>query len=156
MRKILVAAMVLGMLAMAGAAWAADTATVNVNAVVTGTCQFLTDGSIDFALDPSSGAGGPAVDVVGTVTQPTFWCTKNATWSITDDNGGNEIGTTHNMKHTTEPDLIPYSFTYATSGIGAGRTTPITMNISSTVLGPDYEDKSAGDYSDTVTLTVNP
>ena len=156
MKKILVAALAIGTLAMAGAAWAAETQ-VTVNAVVTGTCQFLTGGQIDFTLDPSSGGGGPAVDVaVDAVPQPTFWCTKNTTWTITDDNGDNASGTTHNMKHATAPDLIPYSFTYTATGDGEGRSSPIEMDIASTVLGVDYVDKAAGNYSDTVILTVNP
>lgn len=151
MRKILGAAMVLGMLAMGGAAWAADTATVNVNAVVTGTCQFLTDGSINFTLDPSVGG-----DVDGTVIQPTFWCTKNASYTITDDDGINESGTVHQLKHVTEPDVIPYSFTYTVTDTGQGRNTTLSMDIASTILFTDYADKAGGDYSDTVTLTINP
>ncbi len=151
MRRILVAAMVLGMLAMAGSAWAADTATVNVSAVVTGTCQFLTDGSIDFTLDPSVGG-----DVNGAVVQPTFWCTKGAAYTITDDDGVNASGTTHQMKHPIEPDVIPYTFTYTATGFGAGRSTTLTMDIASTVVDGAYADASSGNYLDTVTLTVNP
>jgi hypothetical protein len=30
------------------------------------------------------------------------------------------------------------------------------MNIASTVLGPSYTSAAAGDYSDTVTLEINP
>jgi spore coat protein U-like protein len=153
MRRILVAAMVLGMLAMAGSAWAADTATVTVNAVVTGTCQFLTDGSVDFILDPSLGG-----EVTGTVTQPTFWCTKGASYTITDDNGEYESGTTYQMKHETLDEYIPYTFDYTASatGTGAGRSTTLSLVIASTVADADYANASSGNYSDTVTLTINP
>lgn len=152
MKKILVAAMVLGLLGMAGAAWAADTAVVNVNATVVGTCQFLSDGTIAFGnLDPSV-----AGDVDGAVTQPTFWCTKNATYAITDDNGENESGTTYRMKHETLDEYIPYTFTYKDSGNGGGVSATIPMDIGSTVLGSDYSNASSGIYSDTITLTVNP
>lgn len=150
MKKILVAAMVLGLLAMGGAAWAADTQ-VTVTAVVTGTCQFLTEGTIDFALDPSTGG-----DVIGVVSQPTFWCTKNSSYTITDDDGDNASGTTHQMKHATLNEFIPYSFTYTDTGTGGGRSTTITLDIASTVVDADYANVSEGTYSDTVTLTVNP
>ena len=92
----------------------------------------------------------------GAVTQPQFWCTKNASYTITDDNGLNESGTTYQMKHASLADVIPYSFVYTATGTGSGPGTPITMNITSTVLSADYLNVAAGSYSDTVTLTINP
>ncbi len=152
MKKILFLTMVLGLaLFSVGQGVAADTATVNVSATVVGTCKFLTGGSISFTLDPSVGG-----NVSGTVTQPTFWCTKGASYTITDDDGLYELGTTHRMKHATLLEYIPYSFTYSATGTGGGPGSPITMDIASTVLGTDYINASAGNYSDTVTLTIAP
>ena len=153
MKKILVAALAIGTLLMTGAAWAADTATVNVTAVVTGTCQFLSDGSINFTLDPSVGG-----DEDGAVVQPTFWCTKGASYTITDDNGEYESGTTYQMKHETLDEYIPYTFDYTATatGTGAGRSTTLSLVIASTVADADYANASSGNYSDTVTLTINP
>jgi len=133
------------------AAVAADTANVAVNATVVGACKFNSGGTIDFTLDPSIGG-----DVNGAVTQPQFWCTKNASYTITDDNGLNDSGTTYQMKHASLADVIPYSFVYTATGTGSGPGTPITMNITSTVLSADYLNVAAGSYSDTVTLTINP
>jgi spore coat protein U-like protein len=129
-----------------------DTTTVSVGATVVGACQFNSGGSVDFGnLDPAVGG-----NATGTVTQPEFWCTKNASWSISDDDGLNESGAIQRMKHATLTEYIPYSFSYTASGSGNGPTSPITMDISASVVEADYLNASAGDYSDTVTLTITP
>jgi len=133
--------------AVAGAA----TTQVQVTANVKATCQIVSAGSVSFNLDPASGT-----TVVGTVVQPRIWCTKGTAYTIQDDNGMYEAGITHRMKHATKSEYIAYSFSYTASGTGLGKSTPITMNISSTVLGAEYIDKSEGIYKDTVTLTVLP
>jgi spore coat protein U-like protein len=145
---------------------AGDNATVNVTAEVKGTCKFLSGATLDFGdLDPSSGADKDAT------TSLTFWCTKGATYTITDNNGANRSGTTHRMKHATLTEYIPYNFCYnstgpastpcttdtaSDSGTGQGKNTSITLNISGTVVGSNYVDASAGSYSDTVTMTISP
>ena len=152
MKKWLGLTMVLGLvLGLAGVVKAGDTATVAVSANVVGTCKFLTGGSISFSLDPSVGT-----DVNGTVTQPTFWCTKGSSYAITDDDGLNESGTTHRMKHATLSEYIPYTFTYTATGTGTGRTSTVTMNIASVVASADYIDATYGSYADTVTVTITP
>lgn len=150
MKRILLI-VAIAMIALSGVASASDTATVTVSATVAGTCKFLSGGSVSFSLDPSVGG-----NVTGTVTQPTFWCTKGTNYTITDDDGGYESGTTHRMKHETLTEYIPYSFTYTSTGTGTGRTATLTMNIASSVAAADYLDASAGNYSDTVTLTITP
>ena len=152
MKKAIVILAAMAILFVSGtAAVAADTANVAVNATVVGACKFNSGGTIDFTLDPSIGG-----DVNGAVTQPQFWCTKNASYTITDDNGQNEVGTTHRMKHASLSEFIEYTFTYTATGTGAGKNSPITMNIASTVAEAQYANASAGSYSDTVTLTINP
>jgi len=156
MKKILYIAMAIGTLLMAGSTWAAppfDT-TVTVSAIVQGTCRFTSSGSVSFALDPATGGV-----VNGTVSNPTFWCTKGLAYTITDDSGLYETGPgVRRMEHTdaTITEYIPYSFSYTTSGTGNGANNPISMDITASVAAADYLDKTAGDYSDTVTLTVNP
>ena len=151
MKKMITLLMAIGMLAMASGAMAADTTTVAVSATVTGTCKFTAGGTLSFTLDPSAGG-----NVNGTVTQPTFWCTKGATYTISDNDGLNKSGTTHRMKHATLTEYVPYSFTYTTTGTGTGKSAAITMNIASTVLEADYIDASAGNYADTVTMSITP
>jgi len=153
MKKTLMAVVTIALVTMAGAAMALDTATVAVSATVVGTCKFTAGGSIPFGnLDPSVGT-----DQTPAVTQPTFWCTRGAGYTITDDDGLYESGPNLNrMKHGTLAEYIPYSFTYTAAGTGAGPANILSMNIASTVLGADYINASAGSYSDTVTLTINP
>ncbi len=141
----------LAMLVLAMPALAGDTATVNVSATVVGTCKFSSGGAVSFTLDPS--VAGP---VNGTVSQPQFWCTKGASYTLSDDDGVNASGGTQRMKHATLNEYIPYTFVYTTSGTGLGRTSPVTMDIASQVAFADFQDASAGNYTDTVTLTINP
>ena len=151
MKRIILVA-VLALMAMAGTAMAVDTQTVAVSASVVGTCKFSTGGTVAFGnLDPAAGG-----DVTGIVTQPTFWCTKGSGYTITDDNGVNESGTTFRMQQGASGNYIPYTFTYTATGTGTGKTSTLTMNIAASVLGTDYVNAQVGAYSDTVTLTINP
>jgi len=144
--------MMLAMAAMAGRAMAAGTASVGVSAtVLAGSCRFDSGGTVSFTLNHATGG-----NVIGTITQPVYRCSKDASFVISDDNGLYESGTTHRMKHATLNEYIPYSFTYTTSGTGLGNGNPVTMDIASTVVEADYMDVPAGSYSDTVTMTINP
>jgi len=136
---------------ISSAAMAGGSAVVNVNANVVGTCLFNTDGAVSFSLDPSS-----TTDVNGTVTQPQFWCTNGTTYTITDDGGLQPNGTPYEMAHTSLSAFIPYSFSYTASGTGGGKNNPINMDITATVANADFVDAPAGNYLDTVTLTINP
>jgi spore coat protein U-like protein len=136
------------------AALAADTATVGVSATVVGTCKFNSGGTIAFTLDPTSGA-----DATGTVTNPAFWCTKNASYTVSDDDGLYETGVgSRRMQHaTTTTEFIPYSFAYTATGSGTGKTTPITLTLTgATVANANFVNAAAGSYADTVTLSITP
>ncbi len=140
--------------AICNAAVAADTATVGVSANVTGTCKFNSGGSVSFTLDPSSSS-----NATGTATQPAFWCTKGASYTISDDFGINEASAgaaPRRMKHATLTEYIPYSFSYTASGTGNGKTSPISLDISASVVNADFVNASAGSYADTVTLSITP
>lgn len=155
MKKLLVLAMVLGLVLGIGVSFASDTNTVTVQANVFGTCKFLsTTSTLAFgSLDPSSGSD------VNASTTVQFWCTKNTSYSITDDDGLYESGPNGNrMRHESIPtEYIPYKFSYSpASGTGSGKTKPITLTISGSIAYTDYRDAAAGLYSDTVTLTINP
>jgi len=151
MKKLILLVVAMTIIAMSGVAIATDTALVQVSATVTGTCKFNSGGTVTFALDPATGG-----NVAGTVVQPVFWCVKGSSYSITDDDGLHKSGTTHQVKHATLADTIPYSFTYTAAGSGQGKTSPITLNIASQIVEADYVTASAGSYADTVTLTINP
>jgi len=156
MKKLLGLVMVLGLvLVFSGVAMAADTNTVTVTANVVGTCRFDTATStLGFgALDP--GIGGD----VNASTSVDFWCTRNASYSISDDDGLHESGVNGNrMEHTTTSgEFIPYTFSYnPASGTGNGRTSLITLNIGGTVTFANYQNAAVGDYADTVVLSITP
>jgi spore coat protein U-like protein len=153
MKKLVGLMIVLGLvLVLSGAAMAGDSTNVAVSANVVGTCKFLTGGIMAFGdLDPSSGVNKNAL-----VTQPTFWCTKGASYTIADDKGLYESGTTFRVKHASLAEYIPYTFTYTTTGTGNGPGSTLTMNIAGTITFADYQNSSAGSYADTVTLTITP
>jgi len=135
----------------AGSGTAAQTG-VTVSATVTGTCKFVSGGTMNFGnLDPSA-----AADVNATVSQPTFWCTRDASYTITDDGGMHISGMNRRLQGTATGEFIPITFTYTASGTGAGPANPQTMDISGQIVGTDYSGVSQDTYSDTVTLTINP
>lgn len=138
-------------LVFAGMSLAADSNTLTVQANVLGTCKFSSATSLlDFlTLDPSN----PVVVNVSATTK--FWCTKGVTTdAITSDTG---IHGAFNMKHATLADLIPYTLTLTKdAAANTGPASPRTLTIAGSVAGAAYSGVSAGSYSDTVTLTINP
>jgi spore coat protein U-like protein len=153
-KKVASVGVALTALFMSASAMAAGTNTLTVSANVVGTCKFSTATStLAFgALDPSVATN---VNAAGS-TQ--YWCTKGVTTaSIAADNGAN-FSVARRMKHTTAPaDFIPYSLTLTPSATApAGPGTPLTLALAGTVLGTDYTAVSAGNYTDTVTLTITP
>ncbi len=155
MKKSMVVFIALAVLAAGGAAWALDTNTLTVSASVVGTCKFSAPktSTLDFGpLDPSTPV------LVNGATSTQFWCTKGvSTDVISADLGANPAGATRQMKNIAGADLIPYSLTLTpVAGANAGPASPRTLNIAGSVLAADYTSKTAGSYSDTVTLTINP
>lgn len=153
MKKLLILLSAIAIISITTKAIAADTGTVNINATVVGTCKFTTNtANISVTLDPSVG---------GTVTGSgslAFWCTKNASYTVSDDDGLYETGANLNrVFNSTANEYIPYSFSYTpTSGTGNGPQNPITLSVTASFAQTDYQNASAGTYTDTVTITVNP
>lgn len=56
---------------------------------------------------------------------------------------------------TNTAEYLPYTFTYTTSGIIPLHTN-INITFTGTVRALDYQNAWAGNYSDTVTITINP
>jgi spore coat protein U-like protein len=155
MKKTLILLTIIAVGVFLGApSFAGDTGQVNINATVVGTCKFTATGgstTINVTLDPSSGS-----DVTGTGSLE-FWCTKGASYSVTDNGGLYKSGTQQRVKHSSANEYIPYSFSYTpTNGTGGGPSSPITLNVSATFTYSDYSGASAGTYTDTVTITVSP
>ena len=152
-RLILTAMAVITAVMVSGAAMAA-TNTMTVSASVVGTCRFsAATSTLAFgALDPSSAAdGGGSVNV-------NFWCTRGTAYSMTDDDGLNELAANANrMQHAvTATEYIPYSNSYVAAGTGLGATSPIALTVTGAILNADYINALEGAYADTVVLTVTP
>lgn len=154
-KLILVAA--LAITTVGSTAWgAAVTAVIGVSATVVGTCKVITTGSIAFTLDPSSGS-----DASGTVANPTFWCTRGTPFTVADDFGIHEASTNvapRRMQHSTSTtDYIPYALTYSTTAAtGQGKSTAITLTLTSGVFNVDFVNALVGSYADTVTVSITP
>lgn len=145
----LVAAALLG----SSSAFAADTANISVSATVTGACKFNSGGSLSFTLDPTSGA-----DAAPTAkTDPKFWCTNGATYTVTDNSGLYASGGARRMRHASDTTkFIPYALTYTASGTGSGKNTELTLALTSSIANADFVDAPAGSYTDTVQLSITP
>jgi spore coat protein U-like protein len=133
----------------------ADTATLDVTATVVGTCRVTVGtGTLVFGdLDVSS-----AADATANSNDIQFWCTRGASYSITDDNGLHETGTQHRLQSDTlaTAEYINYSISYTATGTGNGPQNPITLGVGGTILNADYVNAAADTYSDTVTFTITP
>lgn len=154
LRKLFILTIALGLvLVLSGVAMAAGTANVDVTATVLSRCSFKTAGAMAFgSLDPSVGSA-----VTGSPTNPTFKCTKGITYTITDDKGANEgnVNCGGNPCMTNGADYIVYSISYTASGTaaaGASQALTLTGNIAAGA----YQDASAGSYTDTFVLSINP
>jgi spore coat protein U-like protein len=156
MKKIIITAVMV--LATAGSALASGTTQLNVSATVVGTCKFSAAGtSLSFGTLPFD-ASGNALGATATAS-PTFWCTRNASYSITDDSGLNKLSPGNpRLKSATlgTPEYIAYTLAYTpATGAGNGPGTPIILNVTGTI-GTTYGSNSPDTYNDTVTLSITP
>jgi spore coat protein U-like protein len=158
MKKVLMVMVAVALVAMAGVSWAASTTNLTVNATVVGTCKFsgteptLAFGDLDPTLDTEKTA---TVDVE-------FWCTKGyvpePTFAATDGIG---LGETRYMTRSGPPpaDTIPYTIdSFILDGGTNQGPSGIRRNVTirGTVPAGSYSDKTSGDYSNTVTIGINP
>ena len=154
MRKSMTVFIVLAVLAAGGAAWASDTNTLTVNASVVGTCKFsAATSTLNFgALDPST-----PVAVNGSAA-PQFWCTKGVTTdAVSSGTGLHLTGGKNAMQDPVSLDVIPYTLSLTKNALpNTGPAAPRTLTIAGNILGADYTGKSAGNYADTVTISINP
>lgn len=138
---------------------AGDSSLVSVSATVLSRseCKFNSKtASLNFGnLDPSN----PVDQTVE--TSITFRCGGSApmaTFSITDDDGLYETGPNLNrMRHSTiTSEYLSYSLTLNPTSGTVPKNTNQTLTIRGQVKGVDYQDATAGGYSDTVVISINP
>jgi spore coat protein U-like protein len=135
---------------------AADTQNLTVSATVNAVCKFSSAAqTLSFgAFDPS--AAGP---ISGAGAAVTYKCTNGtAATGVTAGNGLNFSGS-RRMANGGATEFIAYSLSIAGdtqtgSGFGAGQDKSLT--VGGQIVAADYQNVSAGAYSDTVVLTIAP
>lgn len=139
-----------------GFATAADTQNLSVTATVSATCKFFsTAQTLTFGtVDPSS--AGP---ISGSGASVSYKCTKGtAATGVTLSTGANPQAGVRRMGNGT--DFIPYSLSL-TGGTqtGAGFGSAVTasaLTFTSAIVATDYQNVSAGSYTDTVVMSITP
>lgn len=154
MKRLFSAVIAATLVFAAGAALAADTTNLSVTANVLSTCLFnAAPADLAFgALDPNAAVNATAGSSLS------FWCTQGAAYTLGDEaNPAVGDGSFNGTLSDGGGNTIPYSIAYDNfSGNGAGRTTAIVSNLTGTILNADYINAAAGNYTDTVTFTINP
>lgn len=138
--------------ALAGTA----TGTVEVSLNVSSACA-VTAQPLDFGTTNSFSAN------IDTSSATTVKCTPGAGYTVLVSNGSNAVGTQRKLKSTTSASTVNYDLysdasrstvwtpTAGVTGTGTGLDQPMT------IYGrvPTQAAVAAGDYKDTVTVTVN-
>lgn len=126
------------------------------------TCAFQNRGLVlSFGnLDPSSASDVPNTQVQEAAQDAKKWgdCAPGVSMTLSADDGLHFSGT-RRMKRVAPagPDYIRYTLTALPTGVrGPGNGIYVSFTFAGTVLGMDYADAPAGDYEDTVQVTVTP
>jgi spore coat protein U-like protein len=135
---------------------AAETS-VDVRANIKGTCVIDQATTIDFG-DLEQGTTAPDRTAPGSVR---YWCSKGLVYSVTLGNGNNASGTQRRMKGqatTNSTEFLSYTLTSdaPATGTGAGPATLVTVALTASVRGADYNVLSVGQFMDTVVVTIAP
>jgi len=137
----------------------AESTTLSVTATVLSknNCKFDSKNStLNFgALDPGNPIDTTASISIGFVCRGSA---PMATFAVAEDDGLYETGANANrMRHTVVPtEYLSYSLTLnPTSGM-VPKNAPQTLTVSGTVRGTDYQNAYAGNYSDTVVVSLLP
>lgn len=127
---------------------------LGVGVAAAGNCKFQASSvSLNFgSLDPALGRD---VNVSAALT---FKCTKGSSWMVTDDGGLQDVPAgAYRMRHTALAAYLPYRLTYTNAtGTSQGANVIETLTIDGLIRGADFVDAYQGNYTDTVTLTINP
>jgi len=145
--KAAIAAGILGLASMG--AQAAGTHTIAVSATVQGIC-IVTGGNTNSTLQwgTINGSTGP---FTATWSGGNFRCTNGSAYTVTSNDGLWETaagGANNRMKLSSAADC--------TTATGTGLANDISFNVTGTTTAADLISAPAGNYADTVILTVNP
>ena len=159
MKAFLARLAVIFALALPTTGYAAGSATVDVSATIPsgGFCWFTNASTLDFGTLDS----GNPVDVAASTTV-NFRCLgfPTVTYFVSDDDGLYETGPDGNrMQHAGMPaEFLPYSMDVSprSDTISWNPFVLRTLTVSGDIRGVDYQGAYAGNYADTVVLTIVP
>ena len=131
------------LVALASSAFAAGSATLTINANVLGTCSFSAAGAtMDFLnIDPTA-----LVDATASTTID-YNCTSGVLYSFVNP----AAASITNGTDTMAVDLL-----YTDAGTGTGTGVATTLTIDGTITVANFTGVSAGAYTGTATLNINP
>jgi Spore Coat Protein U domain len=158
--NVLASAIVAAGLGMSATAFASGTTPLTVNAQILGTCKVTTvPGTLNFGtIDPSTNVNATAS------TTFAMKCTNGTVATAPTDDNGLHFSVTKRMLHPTIANtFLSYAVAYVVpgftgTGFGAGSTAD-TVTINGTITPAQFQNAvaTAGtNYTDTVTITVNP
>lgn len=155
---IAAAALSLSVLASIGQTGEVGTLTVSAVVLSRSNCRFVNGPPMNLnfgALDPAN-----PVDVTRSATVD-YVCRGSAPiamFAFQDDGGRYETGPgARRMRHASlAADFLPYSLTYSPQSGNVPRNVRRTLTVTGTVNGSDYTGLAAGNYSDTVVISILP
>jgi spore coat protein U-like protein len=158
--KLLALALAAGSAMIAAPAFAASTThTLTVTATVLGTCKFNAAGPTTLTIATGAGVIDPSTAGPATGTaNVTFRCTTGTTSAITGDNGLNFSGGSRRVRNGAA-NYMPYAFSMVNAaqlGTGHGAGQDKTVQVNASIIATDYQNATAGAYTDTVVLTITP
>ncbi len=159
MNNLRIIAVALMILMTASVSHAAGSAAVAVSATVLSksNCKFsAVPGPLSFgSLNPLNSGNGTASATI------TFRCggsAPTATFIISQDSGLYKTGPNGNrMRHATVlTEYLPYALTLSPTSGTVLKNVSQTVTVSGTITAPDYQNAYAGNYADTVVISLNP
>lgn len=153
-RTLVAKAAVAVSLALACGIAAADTQSLSVTASVTGVCKFNTGQTPVMAFGAIDPSGTGDITASASVT---YRCTKGTTASVS-----NAVTGTRSLagSGTASGDTMAYQLAFTSgntgTGTGFGAGQDLTLVLGGTITSANYQNKAAGGYAETVTLTVAP
>ena len=151
-----------GFLLLPGAAFSAgsavDSMPVSATILSTSNCRFNVPKSTTLAFGTIDPSGLSNATTTGSLVVRCGGSAANATFALTDDSGLNETGVgAYRMQHSvTATAFLGYSVSYAPQGATIPKNTNQTITITGTVTPAQFGNAIAGNYTDTVTVTVSP
>jgi spore coat protein U-like protein len=140
--------------AISGSAAIADTMDMTVRARVNGACRMVTAPLVNFGI--LNQVTAPDLTLPSVNVQ--YRCTKDlvpGTFTIGSSATGTYTGAVGNGT-----DTIPYTLTWSpaavTAGLGMAVGQEVSVGVVGAMTGTDYQNVSAGVYSQTVTIEVLP